>query len=629
MSIIKKARSRLATVGVKILVGVTLVSNLCIGALLHMHLQSSDTVAQKVNEVLTIRENLSANLRMAIVKLQDEFLSLPNFLKTDPKASIIRAVEEAFRVTDRQLLEGRDAYSHLFNRDERRDLARSSYIIQTGNEKLRLSLGLFDANGNFKDAIEHLILAGSTPIEDGAKLQTIIDNVIADSTNGAALKLKISDLGAKMADAGLAAENTRNEILQHVEEIRTMEQELTALRLQQRQFSLIIGGLAVLANMIVLFFLVRVIVEKPLHKLTYTIDAINSGKSPDIPYQHRRDQIGILSGAINNFREALLKIRNENERKAQEKVLIEEMFATITDVVDKLEDRAKELVNTANSLQQLARSTENRAESVSLRAGETARHTDNVSESTVFLQSAFQDINVQIQDQNAIVTSILESNGRSRHYINELNTSVKAIGTIIATVEEITDQTKLLALNATIEAARAGAAGRGFAVVASEVKELSLKTEQATDDAMNKVEAIEEARSVLLAHLEEIDRRMQTLNERTGNITKAVANQKSVTDTIADLAGRTSENTRNVSMSIVEVSNDAATNRAIAARVHEYSNEISSQLTNLLQTTTSRLEQLAHSSSTSIEPVSVKSEVNRSAAALSKLVPQVKVFACQ
>ncbi|MFH0782823.1 MAG: methyl-accepting chemotaxis protein [Pseudomonadota bacterium] len=626
MSFIKKARTRLATVGIKILVGVTLVSNLFIGALLYVHLQSSDTVAQKVNEVLTIRENLSTNLRMAIVKLQDEFLSLPHFLKSDPKASIIMAVEEAFQVTDRQLLEGRDAYSHLFNRDERRDLARSSYIIQTGNDQLRLSLGIFDANGNFQDAVEHLILAGNTPIEDGAHLRTTIDNVVTES-NGAALKLKIRALGAKMADAGLAAENTRNEILQHVEEIRTMEQELTAFRLQQRQFSLIMGGLAVFANMIALFFLVRYIVEKPLYKLTDTIDAINSGKSPDIPYRQRRDQIGILSGAVNNFREALLKIRNENERKAQEKVLIEEMFVTITGVVDKLENRAKELVTTANSMQELAGSTENRAESVSLRAGETARHTDDVSESTVFLQTNFQDIDVQIQDQNGIVTSIVDSNSRSRHYINELNNSVKAIGTIIATVEEITDQTKLLALNATIEAARAGEAGRGFAVVASEVKELSLKTEQATDDAMNKVEAIEEARLVLLAHIEEIDRRMQALSERTGNISRAVANQKSVTDTIADLAGRTSENTRNVSISIAEVSNDAAMNRTIAGKVHEYSNEISSQLTNLLQTTTSGLEQLAHSGVTSIEPVSVEVEVNRSSPSLLKLVPQVKVFA--
>ncbi|MDK9706248.1 MAG: methyl-accepting chemotaxis protein [Desulforhopalus sp.] len=617
MAIIKKARTRLASVGVKILVGVALASNLFIGALLYVHLQSTATVAEKVNEVLAIKENLSANLRMAIVKLQDEFLSLPNFFRIDPKIAIIEAVEEVFQITDRQILKGREAYSHLFNRDERRNLAKNNFIIQTNKDKaLRLALGIFDGKGNFQDAVEYLTLAGSNPVEDGQRLRTILDAVVAKSASGADLRQKITELSAKMADAGLAAETTRNEILQHVEEISTMEQDLTALRHEQRQFSLIMAGLAVFANMIVLFFLVRIIVEKPLHTLTDTLDAINSGKSPDMPYKDRQDQIGVLSEAISNFREALLKIRHENERKAHEKVLVDEMFATITEVVNTLDGRAKELVDTANSLQELASFTESRAETVSLRAGETAKHTDDVSASTVCLQSAFQGINAQIQDQNGIVASILESNDRSRQHIAELNTSVRAIGSIIASVEEITDQTKLLALNATIEAARAGAAGQGFAVVAGEIKQLSLKTQQATGDALKKVEAIEKARSVLFTHLQEIDLRMQALNDRTGNIAGAVAKQKAVTDTIADLAARTSENTRKVSMSIAEVSNDAATNRTLAAKVHEYSNEISGRLTNLLQNTTARLEQLGQASTTSTQKVSAaKAESNRPAAA--------------
>ena len=161
-------------------------------------------------------------------------------------------------------------------------------------------------------------------------------------------------------------------------------------------------------------------------------------------------------------------------------------------------------------------------------------------------------------------------------------------------MEEITDQTKLLALNATIEAARAGAAGKGFAVVASEVKELSLKTERATGDVLTKVDAIEEARSVLLNHLEEIDKRMQVLNGRAGHITRAIIDQQTVTDNIADLAGRTSENTRTVSQNIAEVNDAAARTRDLAGQVHEFSSEISSHLTNLLQNTTDRLEQLAH-----------------------------------
>jgi methyl-accepting chemotaxis protein len=584
------------TVGFKILVGVALASNLFIGALLYVNLQSSDTVEQKVNEVLSLREQLSDNLRAAIFLLQDEFLALPDFFKTDPRTDIIKAVEQQFQIIDRQMFNGRESYKDLFNRKERRNLANNQFVIQAKNSELILSNGLFDQNGLFKESVERMILATKDLQEDTIRLTSIIEKTSASTNTSEAFAGKINSFGTKIADAALEAEVTRNEILQHVEEIRNMEQELTAFRQHQRKFTLFMGGLAVLANMIVLFVLVRLIVERPLHKLSHTIDEIRAGKSTIVPYLQRKDQIGILSGAISHFREALMEITAENERKAAEKLIIEEMFGTITSVVNNLESRAKELVHTADSLQELAISTETQSESVTQRAGDTAEHTNKVSESTVQLQSSFQDIDVQIQDQNNIVAAILESNRRSKQYNEELDASIKAITSIIATVEDITSQTKLLALNATIEAARAGAAGKGFSVVASEVKELSYKTAQATDDVMNKVGAIQEASTVLFENLEEIDQRMQTLSQRTGNITQAVASQQLVTNNIANLAGRTSENTLIVSTNIAEVSTAATSTRDLAGRVHEFSSEISNHLTKLLQDTTEKIQQLTDSS---------------------------------
>ncbi|MGB3224837.1 MAG: methyl-accepting chemotaxis protein [Desulforhopalus sp.] len=580
------------TVGFKILVGVAFASNLFIGALLYVNLQSSDTVEHKVNEVLSLREQLSDNLRAAIVLLQEEFLTLPDFFRTDPRADIIKTVEQKFQIIDRQIYKGRESYKGIFNRKERRDLANNQFVIQVENNELAFSSGLLDQNGLFNESVERMILATDELQEDTIRLTATIQKASTSTNTVEAFVGKINAFETKIADAALEAEVTRNEILQHVEEIRSMELELTEFRRHQRTFTLFMGGLAVLANMLVLFVLVRLIVERPLHKLSHTIDEIRSGKPTTVPYLHRKDQIGILSGAINHFGEALMEITAENERKASEKLIIEEMFETITSVVNNLESRAKELVYTANSMQELAISTETQSESVTQRAGETAEHTNKVSESTVQLQSAFQDINVQIQDQNSIVAAILESNRRSKQYNEELDTSIKAITSIIATVEDITSQTKLLALNATIEAARAGSAGKGFGVVASEVKELSYKTAQATDDVMNKVGAIQQASTVLFGNLEEIDHRMQTLNQRTGNITQAVASQQLVTDNIANLAGRTSDNTLIVSTSINEVSIAATSTRDLAGKVHEFSSEISSQLTNLLQNTTARIQQL-------------------------------------
>ena len=146
--------------------------------------------------MLAIKDDLSSNLRAAIVKLQDEFLALPEFFRGDPKADIIRAIEQAFQISDRQQLNGRESYSQFFDRNERRDLARNSLIIQTENDKLIVSNGILDQDGNFKESVERIILVSNDPIGDGAKLRTLIDNITKESDSSSAMYQKVGDLGA-------------------------------------------------------------------------------------------------------------------------------------------------------------------------------------------------------------------------------------------------------------------------------------------------------------------------------------------------------------------------------------------------------------------------------------------------
>ncbi len=61
-----------------------------------------------------------------------------------------------------------------------------------------------------------------------------------------------------------------------------------------------------------------------------------------------------------------------------------------------------------------------------------------------------------------------------------LSEQTQQIGEIIATVNNLADQSRMLALNASVEAARAGEEGKGFAVVAMEVRNLADQNRDAT-----------------------------------------------------------------------------------------------------------------------------------------------------
>lgn len=77
--------------------------------------------------------------------------------------------------------------------------------------------------------------------------------------------------------------------------------------------------------------------------------------------------------------------------------------------------------------------------------------------------------------------------------MDSIGDNARRIGGIVATIGEISFQTRILSLNAAVEAARAGEQGRGFAVVADEVRALALRTSDATNEIQTLVRASGEA----------------------------------------------------------------------------------------------------------------------------------------
>ncbi|MEI7855939.1 MAG: Cache 3/Cache 2 fusion domain-containing protein [Methanomicrobiales archaeon] len=188
-----------------------------------------------------------------------------------------------------------------------------------------------------------------------------------------------------------------------------------------------------------------------------------------------------VAGEFVAYRDALNTIGIELQRLM--KLINEELY----EGVSVLSSASSEILTVTTQLANASSQTASTVNDTSDTVEGVRKKTDIVIlKSKSVSEKAMKAITVSGEGQKS-VQEILDGMNHIQRQMDTIGMSViklseqsQAIGEIIATVTDISEQSNLLAVNASIEAAKAGDFGKGFAVVAHEIHNLAEQSKQAT-----------------------------------------------------------------------------------------------------------------------------------------------------
>jgi len=179
---------------------------------------------------------------------------------------------------------------------------------------------------------------------------------------------------------------------------------------------------------------------------------------------------------------------------------LKDLNLEIREVVSVLSSSAGEIMTTVSELASSSAETASSVSETNATVQEVRQTTDLTSQkSRQVYDSSHRSVQVARSGQQSVedaiggMQGIDERMGFIAERIVNLSEQSQAIGDIIATVNDLAEQSNLLAVNAAIEAAKAGEHGKGFAVVAQEVKNLATQSKQATAQVRSILGVIQKA----------------------------------------------------------------------------------------------------------------------------------------
>jgi methyl-accepting chemotaxis protein len=392
----------------------------------------------------------------------------------------------------------------------------------------------------------------------------------------------------------------------------------------------LIVGIAgvIMLTLLVAFFINRQII-KPVTNVMRIIGEMACGHLSERLRLRRNDEIGKMADSIDSLCDTLEReilgalsklaegdLRFQVTPKDANDALgnaLQKMSENLTDTIQQIQHNASVLASSSEEMSSISSELAASSEQSTAQAANVAASTEEINVSSHDIKLIAEKMSENMQRLADVTKKIADEveeignkaregsniSGKALNMVTNANDTIFSlqeaagqIGIATATIEEITEQTKLLALNATIEAARAGDAGKGFAVVAGEVKELAKQSAEAAENISGLIKDVQDKTENAAKAIIEVSGIIKQLNESSQVISSAVNSHSQETDGMLSIVNQSKAATNEVTDSIVSLASGA---NEVAANIQGVSRgmEDSSRGVRQISASSGELAQLA------------------------------------
>ena len=286
-------------------------------------------------------------------------------------------------------------------------------------------------------------------------------------------------------------------------------------RINQAIFWQVVGGIAAALSGLTISLLISRQIADPLAACAMAAREIAQGNlRQSLLKVSSADELGVLQQSFNEMLTSLRDIA------FQSRSVCENLTLAAAQILTSTQEQAAGTKQQAAAVQEITTTVEQinlSSKQVAERSRQVAGTADAVAQSGHAGLQAVHDASIGME-------AIREQTENVAENIIALSERTQAVGEIIATVNDIAEQSNLVALNAAIEAADARESGRRFSVVANEIKNLADQAKEATAQVRGILEQTQKGINTSVMLTEEALKRVETGRERT-NVSEQVIRQ--------------------------------------------------------------------------------------------------------